>query len=84
MCLHAIGLRYQLTGVTDCIAKVYEFDVARNAFTPDNVRSWTEMLEEKWKLVKAIVEKYDPDYLAAMQILINIGRSGTEHTVVTW
>ena len=79
MCLHAIGLRYQLTGVTDCIAKVYEFDVARNAFTPDNVRSWTEMLEEKWKLVKAIVEKYDPDYLAAMQILINIGRSGTEN-----
>ena len=79
MCLYAIGLRYQLTGVTDCIAKVYEFDVARNAFSPDNVRSWTEMLEEKWKLVKAIVEKYDPDYLAAMQILINIGRSGTEN-----
>ena len=55
MCLHAIGGRYQLQGVTDCISEVYEFDSARNAFSASKhkVRSWT--LEQRWKLVKAMV-----------------------------
>ena len=76
MCLHAIGGRYQLQGVTDCISKVHDLEVARNAFTPGKVRIWTETLEEKWKRVKTIVEQNDPHYRAAMQILIAIGRSG--------
>ena len=78
MCLHAIGDRYQLQGVTDCISKVSEFDVVRNNFSARSVLSWKEQVEQKWKLVKSIVEKYDPDYLAAMQVLLVIGRSEDE------
>lgn len=85
MCFHAICERYQDEGVTDCISKIRDFDKAR-LFNPLKVQPWAEGVEKTWLDLRRIVQQHDPDYLAAMQILLSIDVHGNEpwKTFTTW
>jgi len=76
MCLHAISLKYDDTGVSDAIAKYANF-VDAKTFNSSNIPQWISKIESTWTEWKNAA--VDREHMAAVELLREILNSGDEY-----
>jgi|LauGreDrversion4_2_1035121.scaffolds.fasta_scaffold128010_2 hypothetical protein len=75
LCLHAISLKYDDTGVTDAISK-YDAFVSATKFNPSNLNQWVSHIESTWSEWKNAAT--NPEHMAAVQLTREILQSDNE------
>jgi hypothetical protein len=66
MCLHAISLKYDDTGVSDAIAKYANF-VDAKTFNPSDIPQWISKIESTWTEWKNAA--VDREHMAAVELI---------------
>jgi hypothetical protein len=75
LCLRAITLKYDDTGVTDAISKYSSF-VSATKFNPSEINQWVSNIESTWSEWKNA--STNPELRAAVQITREILQSDSE------
>jgi hypothetical protein len=75
LCLHAISLKFDDTGVTDAISK-YTVFVTTTKFNPSALNQWVSNIESTWSEWKYAAT--NPEHMTAVQLTREILQSDDE------